>query len=256
MMLKRVAAITLLSSLQIPFTFAAVYGTPSAQDGRIQTVEYNEHDVFNVRVKTGAQSTIKFGQDEIIKDVGLGDPEAWSVSVRDNTLFLRPKADDPDTNVTVQTNKRIYPLYLISTTKQPTYILRFNYPKQKSSTVFTKKSYPCTDGGIINGHYQLKGDRSIFPYQIWDNGEFTCMRWLNKQEIPVLYRVDSDGNEHLVNNTPDKNTMIYHDVSENLRLRLGDQVVDIRTSSIVNRPWNKKATSNGKTRVEKFSYEK
>ncbi|ECU1628959.1 conjugal transfer protein TraH, partial [Salmonella enterica] len=33
-------------------------------------------------------------------------------------------------------------------------------------------------------------------------------------------------------------------------------VADIRTSSIVNRPWNKKGTSNGKTRVEKFSYEK
>nr|WP_282680441.1 TrbG/VirB9 family P-type conjugative transfer protein [Escherichia coli] len=40
----------------------------------------------------------------------IGDPEAWSVSVRDNTLFLRPKAEEPDTNVTVQTNKHIYPL--------------------------------------------------------------------------------------------------------------------------------------------------
>ena len=50
--------------------------------------------------------------------------------------------------------------------------------------------------------------------------------------------------------------MVYYDVAENLRLRLGDQVADIRTSSIVNRPWNKKGTSNGKTRVEKFSYEK
>ncbi|WP_425268514.1 hypothetical protein, partial [Haemophilus sputorum] len=34
---------------------------------------------------------------------------------------MRPKAEEPDTNVTVQTNKHIYPLYLISTTKQPTY---------------------------------------------------------------------------------------------------------------------------------------
>ena len=79
------------------------------------------------------------------------------VSVRDNTLFLRPKAEEPDTNVTVQTNKHIYPLYLISTTKQPTYILRFNYPKPPSATVMTEKPFPCTDGGIINGHYQLKG---------------------------------------------------------------------------------------------------
>ncbi|GAB8033006.1 P-type conjugative transfer protein VirB9 [Escherichia coli] len=256
MMLKRTTAIVLLSMLQVPGALAAMYGTPSERDGRIQTVDYNEQDVFNVRVKAGAQTTIKFGQDETIKDVGIGDPEAWSVSVRDNTLFLRPKAEEPDTNVTVQTNKHIYPLYLISTTKQPTYILRFNYPKPPSATVMTEKPFPCTDGGIINGHYQLKGDKSIFPYQAWDNGEFTCMRWTNKQEIPVLYRVDADGNEHLVNGDRNKNTMVYYDVAENLRLRLGDQVADIRTSSIVNRPWNKKGTSNGKTRVEKFSYEK
>lgn len=53
-----------------------MYGTPSERDGRIQTVDYNEQDVFNVRVKAGAQTTIKFGQDETIKDVGIGDPEA------------------------------------------------------------------------------------------------------------------------------------------------------------------------------------
>ncbi|WP_250146334.1 TrbG/VirB9 family P-type conjugative transfer protein [Escherichia coli] len=39
-----------------------------------------------MRVKAGAQTTIKFGQDETIKDVGIGDPEAWSVSVRTHSV--------------------------------------------------------------------------------------------------------------------------------------------------------------------------
>lgn len=256
MILKRATTIMIMSVLYCPGSFAAIYGTPSSRDGRIQTVEYNEHDVFNVRVKAGAQSTIKFAQDETIKDVGVGDPDAWSVSVRNNTLFLRPKAEEPDTNITVQTNKRIYPLYLISTKTNPTYILRFSYPQPDQRTLFKEKPSPCTDGGVINGHYQLKGDKTIFPYRIWDNGEFTCMTWHNKQEIPVLYRVDADNNEYLVNGEPNKNTMVYYDVAEHFRLRIGDQVADIRTSSIVNRPWNAKGTSTGKTRVEKFSYEK
>ena len=72
MMLKRTTAIVLLSMLQVPGALAAMYGTPSERDGRIQTVDYNEQDVFNVRVKAGAQTTIKFGQDETIKDVGIG----------------------------------------------------------------------------------------------------------------------------------------------------------------------------------------
>lgn len=48
MMLKRTTAIVLLSMLQVPGALAAMYGTPSERDGRIQTVDYNEQDVFNV----------------------------------------------------------------------------------------------------------------------------------------------------------------------------------------------------------------
>ncbi|WP_353652217.1 TrbG/VirB9 family P-type conjugative transfer protein [Escherichia coli] len=56
----------------------------------------------------------------------------------------------------------------------------------------------------MNGHYQLKGSKSIFPYQVWDDGTFTCMRWNSKQDLPVPYRVDADGNENLVNKHMEK----------------------------------------------------
>jgi len=236
---------------------AATYGQGSPLDSRIQTVMYNENDVVNVRVKKGAVSVVQIDKDETIKDVGLGDPAAWTVSVRDQTVFFRPAVDDkPDTNVTIVTNKRTYPLYLIEVANNPTYILRYSYPKPPVTTVLTEKKYPCTDGGVINGHYQLQGDQSIFPYQVWDDGTFTCMRWSGKQTMPVVYRVDADGNENIVNGNPDNNTMVYFEVSENFRLRIGDQVANVRSSSIVNKPWNKKATTNGKTRTEKFNYEK
>ena len=94
---------------------------------------------------------------------------------------------------------------------------------------------------IINSRGQIN-----FPYQVWDNGEFTCMRWTNKQEIPVLYRVDADGNEHLVNGDRNKTqwfTMTWLKISVCAQ---GDQVADIRTSSIVNRPWNKKVRQTEK----------
>ncbi|WP_250392626.1 hypothetical protein [Escherichia coli] len=43
-------------------------------------------------------------------------------------------------------------------------------------------------------------------------------------------------------------------MSDNFRLRIGDQVVDVRTSSTVPK-CGKKGTTNGKVRVEKFNYE-
>lgn len=237
-------------------TNAATFGAGSPFDARIQTVTYNKDDVVNVRIKKGAVSVVQVGDDETIADIGLGDPAAWKVSVREHSVFFRPVVDDnPSTNVTIVTNKHTYPLYLTNVVSNPTYILRYSYPRPPATPFVAEKHYPCLDGGVMNGHYQLKGDKGIYPYQIWDDGTFTCMRWTNRQEIPALYRVDADGNEHLVNNHPDKNTMVFHEVADNFRLRLGDQVVDVHTTGIVNKGWNASATTNGQVRRDKFSYE-
>ena len=116
--------------------------TPSERDGRIQTVDYNEQDVFNVRVKAGAQTTIKFGQDETIKMSELVIQKPGPVSVRDNTLFLRPKAEEPDTNkLPFQTNKHIYLLPDINHETTPRIFLCFNYPKPPSATVMTESHF-------------------------------------------------------------------------------------------------------------------
>lgn len=256
MMNKAVLTCAVLFTLCGGISHAATFGSGSRYDSRIQTVTYNQDDVVNIRIKKGSVSVVQVGSDETIKDIGLGDPEAWKVSVRDHSVFFRPVVDDtPDTNVTIVTDKRTYPLYLVSVIQNPTYLLRFDYPKPPHAVFNATKHYPCMDGGKINGHYQLKGDKTIFPYQVWDDGTFTCMRWTSRQEMPVLYRVDADGKEHLVDNHPDKNTMVYHEVSKNLRLRLGDQVVDIHTASIVNKGWNASATTTGQVRKEKFNYE-
>lgn len=253
-MINKTLSLCIMAVLFQSNIYAATFGIGSKYDRRIQTVTYNANDVVNVRVKQGTVSVVQVSKNETIQDVGLGDPLAWKVSVRDNSVFFRPiSADNPNTNVTIVTNKNTYPLYLMSVLNNPTYILRFDYPKPPSNR--TEKHYPCTEGGIINGHYQLQGSKSIYPYQIWDNGEFTCMRWNGRQEMPVVYREDADGNENLVNTHMDKNTMVLHEVADKFVLRLGDQVVNVRTSSVVNRGWNSKATTTGQTRTERFNYE-
>lgn len=52
---------------------AATYGAGSQFDARIQSVMFNESDVVNVRVQKGTVSVVQVGNDETIKDVGLGD---------------------------------------------------------------------------------------------------------------------------------------------------------------------------------------
>lgn len=231
---------------------AATFANGSSYDARMQTVMYNPDDVVKVRVKPGTVSVVQVSNEEKIEDVGLGDPGAWNVSVRNNTIFFRPASEDnPDTNVVVVTDKRAYTLFLTSVKSDPTFILRFEYPKPKP-ILFDNNKIPCTDGGIVNGRYQVQGDESVKPNKIWDDGRFTCFTWENSKTLPVVYRVDSDGTENLVNSNMEKNVMVIHDVSSEFLLRNGNQVMRVKTSSIVKRSYDKKGTTTGQTRTEKI----
>lgn len=256
---------TLAISLSLMFStvvYAAAIPKSSGADDRVQEITYNPNNVTIVKVKSGVATLIQLESDEFLignqSGMGLGDPLAWNVSVRGNNLFLRPIAKQPDTNIALVTNKRTYSIDLISAgTGTPTFIMRYIYPKAPVSvkpTVFLGKStikQPCFDGGKINTTYQVKGSQNIKPNVIWDNGEFTCFKWNNASDLPVVYRVLPDGNENLVNYHMDKNVMVVHEVSNNFILRLGNSVMAVRTDHNINRGYNYKSTTTGEKLLER-----
>ncbi|TNV16103.1 conjugal transfer protein TraH [Buttiauxella sp. B2] len=250
-MRKHVLALLIYSAVSTP-SIAATFANGSSYDARMQTVMYNPDDVVKVRVMPGTVSVVQVSSDEKVLNVALGDPVAWNVSSTANTVFFRPKtADNPDTNVIVVTDKRAYTLFLSSVKSNPTFILRFEYQKPKP-ILFDNNKIPCTDGGVVNGRYQIQGNESIKPNKIWDDGRFTCFTWDNSKTMPVVYRVDADGNENIVNSSMEKNVMVVHDISPEFLLRNGDQVMRVKTTSIVKRLYDKKGTTTGQTRTEKI----
>lgn len=106
---------------------------PTSYDARIQEATYNPDDAVLVRVKAGTSTLIKLQDGEFITDdqagMGFGDPDAWDVSVRGNNIFIRPIAEQPDTNVTLVSNKRTYVFFLQSVKGNPSWMVRFKYPK-------------------------------------------------------------------------------------------------------------------------------
>ncbi|WP_339332208.1 TrbG/VirB9 family P-type conjugative transfer protein [Aeromonas caviae] len=247
-MKKSCIAAALAFSLLPSSAYSATAGAGSSFDSRIQRVEYNPDDVIKVMVRKGTASVVQFAQDEKITGVGLGDPEAWNVSVIKNLIFFRPTVDDnPDTNVAIVTNKRNYSFDLISTKKIPTYMLRFSYPKPENKNLLAAraKNIPCSDGGTVNGVYEARGDMSISPYQVWDDGRFTCLRWKNTKDLPIAYRVNSEGGEFLVNTHMENNTMVIHEIAPSFILRLGNSVLELRTNTHVDRRYNWRGTTTG-----------
>lgn len=235
---------------------AAVYPKTAGFDNRVQEVVYNPSDVTVVRTRAGTVTTIKFEDGEFIKGseagLGIGDPLAWNIKVRGNNVFLRPVAEQPDTNILIVTNKRTYPVQLTTSKNTPAFLVRFVYPKPPEQTVFKPEvKYPCTEGNRVNLTYEVKGSQKIRPDGIWDNGRHTCMKWNNAVDLPVVFRILPDGNEQLVNIHMDKNVMVIHDVNPGYVLRLGGEVLQVRTAKPLPRSYNDKGTVNNKVRSEK-----
>lgn len=232
---------------------AATLPQRTAFDARVQTVMYNADDVVRVKTKAGISTLIQLESGEFLTEpvagMGLGDPLAWKVSVRGNNIFLRPVAENPDTNVTLVSNKRTYIFSLESaqSASSASYLVRFTYPEEPKARVFNKPPMPCT-GGVVNRNYVKWGDVAIAPSAAWDDGRFVCFRFPSSTDMPVVYRKLLDGSEALVNYHMEQDVMVVHEVASEYRFRLGKAVLGVSSASVTPALFNSKGTTSGEQR--------
>lgn len=133
------------------FANAEIVPQKSPYDSRMRVIEYNRMDVVKLATFYGVSTHIEFGEDEVIKDVAIGDDQAWNVVPRGNHLFIKPRAKKADTNVTVVTDKRVYNFALVvqprslkdsSAWKDPNlvYGVTFRYPEQEAAKLAAEQA--------------------------------------------------------------------------------------------------------------------
>ena len=91
---------------------SALLATPAAaQDPRLVERLYDPTQVVRIEGKVNVQSTIQFGEGEVIENVAIGDSTSWQVTPnrRANLLFVKPLAPRAATNMTVVTNRHEAP---------------------------------------------------------------------------------------------------------------------------------------------------
>ena len=78
-----------------------------ADDPRLVEQLYNPDQVVSIEGRTNIQTTIRFGEDERIENVAIGDSTAWQVTPnkRANLLFVKPLSEKAKTNMTVVTDR-------------------------------------------------------------------------------------------------------------------------------------------------------
>jgi type IV secretion system protein VirB9 len=179
---------------------------------------------------------IEFEADERIQTVSIGDSIAWMINPSGNRLFLKPIEQNALTNMTVITDKRSYLFELHSEEtkdirdRDMVFTMRFIYPQADGATVdFAQfESFPDVERHPekFNFAYTIRGSSVIEPLRIFDDGEFTYFEFRDKNaEIPAFFRVDSVGNEELINFRKRGNYIVVERVTSRFTLRRGADIL-------------------------------
>ena len=239
---------------------AMAYPKSKGFSKNIQTVEYNEDNVVRLGIKTGVVTLIKLESGETISGkeaaVGIGNITAWDLAVRGNNVFIKPKLNNPTTNLILTTNKGRTYTFLLVPRKTATYKLDFTYPETKMQVVKRVKKIrleheakvqanrtPCMTSNRINYHYFKQGNNNLAPNAVWDDGKFTCFAFPANKELPLIYSVNDDKSESLLNTSIKNNITVVHSIHSQYRLRAGTDVLGIETSNIKPQQFSTKATT-------------
>lgn len=178
----------------------------------------------------------------------IGDSVRWSVDPANYGLgelttpliVIKPKAVGLDTNLVITTDRRSYYLRLISSSQDYVAKVSFDYPddsRAKWNSALSKQAREMReaqfDKGVktladsaeaLNLDYRIKGDESIQPMRVLDDGVHTYIQMnpsVLHREAPVLVIIGPDGKAELVNYRVRGSVYIVDRLFERGRLILG-----------------------------------
>jgi type IV secretion system protein VirB9 len=201
---------------------AQVTPIPSQTDSRLQTIEYSPNQVVQLSVITGYQLMVSFEIGEKIETIAVGNSSAWQVTAnkRGDAMFIKTIGEGVSTNLTVVTDVRVYTFELQRNSgygRTQAFLVRFTYPQIAKETL---------ENGQLNVayHYKISGSRNIRPNKITVEGKQTKLSWPDNRALPAVFKLESDGNEALVNGIMRDGIYIIEGAPEMLVFRIDRQV--------------------------------
>ncbi|MDI4655176.1 MULTISPECIES: P-type conjugative transfer protein VirB9 [Xanthobacter] len=229
--------------------------TPSSapQDNRVRFVDYEPYNITRIVGSLRSSVQVEFAEDEEIAHVALGNTVAWEVAPAGNILFLKPRENQPVTNISVVTTRRngatrSYQMELTVrdgsvASGQPTYFyVKFRYPAddaerrrrdaaaraQAAQAGYADKVLTFHEQyGPRNWRYSAQGSPALEPEAVYDNGKLTTFAFTGNQEMPAIYMESSDGTESLVPKSVEGDLVLVQAISRKFILRRGGDVLCI-----------------------------
>ncbi|MCB1461516.1 P-type conjugative transfer protein VirB9 [Pseudorhodoplanes sp.] len=227
--------------------------TSAQQDNRVRFVSYQPYNITRIVGTIRSSVQVEFAPDEEIAHVALGNTVAWEVAPAGHILFLKPRENQPATNISVVTtrrdgSKRSYQMELVVRdgsvdAGQNTYFyVKYRYPadeaerrrlEDEAKKRAAEAGYADQVLGIHeqygprNWRYSAQGSAAIEPQAVYDNGKVTTFAFSGNQEMPAIYIENSDGTESLVPKTVQGDLVLVHAISRKFILRRGSDTLCI-----------------------------
>lgn len=223
----------------------------ASQDSRVRFVNYQPFNITRIVGTLRSSVQVEFAGDEEIAHVALGNSVAWEVAPAGNILFLKPRENQPVTNISVVTTRRdgstrSYQMELtvrdgsVAAGQNTYFYVKFRYPgdeaelrrqqaaaralanqaKEADNVLALHEAY-----GPRNWRYSAQGSQALEPQSVYDNGKVTTFAFVGNQEMPAIYMENSDGSESLVPKSVDGNLVMVHAISRKFILRRGKDVL-------------------------------
>jgi type IV secretion system protein VirB9 len=209
----------------------------AAPDPRLRTMLYSADQVYRWPALVGYEIDLQFEAGETFVGLGAGDLDGLAFRAQANHLFIKPKAPNVHTNLTVLTSRRIYHFDYRTLPPQSdpaeidvVYALRFAYPAPPSTPSSPAPVAALTPQQLLskpsaltqrNADYWYCGAPELQPVAAWDDGVHTHLHFGARSELPAVFVRNDDNSESLVNFTVVDDEVIIHRVVRRLILRRG-----------------------------------
>lgn len=192
---------------------------PLEFDPRIETLEWRSGADLPLRTTAGGNLVMIFGPGEVIQSVIVGDPSAIEVQVapQADSLTVRTMRRPADGSIAVHTQLRDYRFKVaVGPANDVAYAVRFGIAApDPAPPVNTLPPF------VASQHYALKGEPSLKPKQVSDDGLKTYIEWQDDQALPAVFALNALGEEETVDSYMRGGVMVIDRTYPRLIFRIG-----------------------------------
>jgi type IV secretion system protein VirB9 len=179
---------------------AQVFPMPGPETPRIQTAEWRPGQPVVLTALPQTALTVMLEPGESVQRATLNGSTAWAVAVsaEADSLQITPGPGAMPANLAVETDRRAYSFILeTGDGLQAAYLVRLRFDGAQDVAALQP---PIPTDGLsgLDWAYRLRGDRSVRPVSIRDNGEKTVIEYAPGQALPAVFAIGPTGAEEVV----------------------------------------------------------